>query len=149
MSNQWTVRFRQVMPHDEEMLYAWRHDAETQRWSLSPAPTPEQHSEWMSTNVGQDSVLLARRVNRAGEETPLALVQLRGTDFSINVAPEQRGHGVGQRVVKAMQQQPTTSELRAYVMAGNTASLQMFAACGFRLLRANELYELLWRRPHA
>lgn len=139
------VKIRPVNDGDFWLLFAWRHDKQTEHWSLEEAPTIEQHEGWML----QGEVLQDTFVAEA-EGGPVALLQVNPDHLvSINVNPQTRNKGYGVACLQALQER--YKDLSAHVIVGNTAGLRLFTKCGFRIIDARTIKHracvvLEWRK---
>lgn len=124
--------------NDAALLWRWANDAETRSNAFSKAPIPyNAHVAWLRERLGSDRTRLLIFADPGG---PVGQVRLDMADdvaeVSIVVAPERRGTGHGQRILREalgvlrMEHGPAV-RARALVLTHNARSLAMFKACGF------------------
>lgn len=151
-----SIRTRAAALDDAMLLLAWRNDAVTRRMSLhSEAVSLEEHLAWYTASLSNPL-----RVIFIGEdaETGVAVGMVRFdsdaspspiAEVSLNIAPEQRGRGLGRAVLEAAivaldARHPEIRALTAVIRPENTASVRLFEAAGFH--RIGESRETLTYR---
>jgi ribosomal protein S18 acetylase RimI-like enzyme len=133
---------RRAEKSDSAVLWAWRNDPLTRSVSLTKDPVPrEVHKRWFSTvlrdarrviyvAVAEDGVarfgMCRFDINEGG----------RSAVVSINVAPDQRGRGVGAAVLRSAlavfgEESPMIDHVDAHVRKVNVPSMKLFTALGF------------------
>ena len=126
---------------DSEDLLAWRNDPETRANSRSTGPVDAAtHQTWLAHALADPN----RRLwiaEAAGEKVgTLSVIRLEDgrAEFSITVAPNLRGRGIGVAMLRAGVAESRRlwpgAPLLAWIRTTNTASRRLFERCGFRLL---------------
>ena len=126
---------------DSEDLLAWRNDPETRANSRSTGPVDAAtHQTWLAHALADPN----RRLwiaEAAGEKVgTLSVIRLEDgrAEFSITVAPNRRGRGIGVAMLRAGVAESRRlwpgAPLLAWIRTTNTASRRLFERCGFRLL---------------
>ena len=138
------VRLRSATVHDAGLVWCWANDPHTRRVSLSSGRIPyRSHIEWFADALASDSrtLLIATR-----DADPVAMVRVDCPaaedgdpvglpEVSLNVAPDQRGRGVGRGALEALvrwSRDQGIAKLGAAILAGNDASRTCFENVGFR-----------------
>ena len=135
------IRLRPARPDDGDFLLLLRNDPDAVRFSLTgSAVDPRQHDAWFRARMADP----ASRICIAElDGTPVGMVRVDIADaigkVSIAVDPRQRGHGLGRKVLLALQAQwrgdVGVVRLEADVAETNTASRKAFTAIGFTEIR--------------
>jgi UDP-2,4-diacetamido-2,4,6-trideoxy-beta-L-altropyranose hydrolase len=146
------VQVRPAAPEDSDRLHAWRNAAAVRAVSRNGATIPlDEHRRWF------DAVLRSPdRVLLVGEDAAGAVGVVRfdvegpAAEVSIYLAEARLGQGLGPGLLHAAEEwlathRPEVSELRAEVLAGNTASTLLFEGGGYE--RATERFSK--RMPYA
>lgn len=127
-----TIRFRAATIADARMLLDWRNDASTRAASIQPDPVAwEDHVVWLERVLADPT----RRLSVAVEDVPVGVVRYDGLDsdrpeLSWTVAPDQRGRGVGKRMLMAaVGERP----LMARIRGDNLGSQAIARAAGFTM----------------
>ena len=138
---------------DAEFLFALRNDPVTRENSFHKEEIPwEGHLKWFSRMM-EDPDRAQLILMRDPTAQPAGQLRLdRRTDggrvcaeISYAVAPALRGRGLGVWIIRLAEEKvreifPDVQDLTAEVLAGNTASERIFAACGFSVADRNEQY---------
>jgi len=134
------VRVRRAAPADAELLFRWRNDEATRRWSRSPEVVDwGEHIRWFEASLAREGRLLLILDDAAG--VPVGTVrwdrQRDGEwEVSITLAPSQRGRGLAAMVLRAGEEElirvcgaGVLAHARVYV--SNTASRKLFSRGGY------------------
>jgi UDP-2,4-diacetamido-2,4,6-trideoxy-beta-L-altropyranose hydrolase len=126
---------------DAEALWLWRNDPIAGAQSRHTEPIGwDSHVSWLLSALSSE----ARKIMVAEEDgAPVGVVAVRALDasaseISINVAPERRGRGAGQTMLRKFCADLQGQDLHATVRAGNAASRRLFESCGFKLAGDHE-----------
>ena len=147
------VTLRPATVEDCKQVWLWRNDEQTRQASFDSSPIPwATHEQWFL-----DSLRNRRRkmyVIVAGDQpSGVARLDLDGgqATVSIHLAPECRGRGLGPAALRALGDlafgDPGLDGLRAFVKAGNRASLSAFQKAGFVPVSAGSTVTLTKWRP--
>ncbi len=141
---------RPVTEADAELLFTWRNDPETLRWSRQQQPVSwDDHLRWLRATCRDDQRVY--RVVLEGE-TPVASVRYDRLDdaghrveISVLVAAESRGRGIGSIALKRGEQDlrcawPDVGRIVAVVNRDNVASRHLFERDGYRLQREDQAW---------
>ena len=135
------LQLRGGRPEDVDLVFRWANDPTTRQVSFNRSPISyDTHLRWYAEQLERSdrNVFIAWDVN----ETPVALVRLdRGECqhrciVSINVAPGERGRGIGTAALKAATPVAMTLGFRtidAYIRPTNGASIKAFVKAGYSL----------------
>ncbi|RAK51408.1 GNAT family N-acetyltransferase [Phenylobacterium deserti] len=114
---------------DARRVWLWRNDATARAASRNTGEIDwDAHAAWFPGALARTRMLIAEI---DGEAVGMARLDdgPEGCTVSLNLAPEQRGKGLGRRVLEAVCAH--AGPLRAEIRADNPASLRIFQACGF------------------
>lgn len=121
---------------DSKMIWEWRNDPLTRQMSRNQDFIPwESHKEWYKNS--KNALLIAMH-----ESQPIGVMRFDSIDpttaeININLAPTQRGHGLGTQVLLAASRHAflhmSLNEIVAQIKAENAASKKAFEAAGFHL----------------
>lgn len=136
------LRVRGATMADAELLRAWRNDVVTRSMSLQTGEVGlEDHLTWLARSLSaSDRVILVAEDTATGVAVGMCRFDLddsRSAEVSVNVAPDQRGRGMGRALVEAgiaafTADRPDVVVLTAVIRAENAASIRLFEALGFR-----------------
>jgi len=140
------ITLRQATLDDLGMLFSWRNDPDTRRASRNTGDVSRhEHETWLKATLKNPD----RRLYIA-EEDGHAVGTIRADraggfyELSWTVAPEARGRGVGERMVRALAgriEQP----IEAWIKPWNTASIRIAEGAGMTRERMEDGM-LLYRR---
>jgi len=129
---------RPVQLADADLIYAWRNNPVTWRYFFDPRSiTPSEHHAWYAKLLSDpDCVMLI------GDELgrPVGAIRFDITgdqaDISVYLAPEERGRGLGHRLIQAgscwlFARRPAVRCLNARIHPENIASHAAFKRAGF------------------
>lgn len=136
------LKIRHASVDDAEMLFEWRNDIRTRKYSRNPALLSKSgHMNWFSrTLASKRSKLL---IAMCGDD-PVGCVRFdidgEQAEVSIYLDPERHGRGWGGLVLsQAMawlySAHPTVTLFSADVLAENSASAKLFQRCGYSLMQ--------------
>jgi RimJ/RimL family protein N-acetyltransferase len=135
---QLSFTIKRVTLADAEMLYSWRNDERTRRYSADPRPlTLIQHLAWINRTLSMAEVdlLLA-----CCEEEPVTCLRFdrSGSKALVSIYTNPDNHGKGLNVGVLLTaidwlrtNHPEIDATEAEVLAGNDASHTLFVAAGF------------------
>jgi RimJ/RimL family protein N-acetyltransferase len=135
------------------MLREWRNDAETVRFSgTSRRVAPSQHARWVAARLIDPTtrLLIAEQDGVPVGQVRIDVTAANGV-VSLAVAPEARGRGVAQAMLRAtlddLTHEGDPSTLTALVHPDNAASIRVFERVGFEPQGATEngFLILKWR----
>ncbi len=112
------LRLEQATDWDIWTVYGWNNDPEVRSQSFSTASIPrEDHQKWFATH----------RENITMAWLPVGCARVDEGEISVVVDPDQRGRGVGKKLIAAVSQHNTV----ARVKEDNEASLKAFSGAGY------------------
>ncbi len=131
------VTLRAAREDDASLIRDWRNDADTVRSSAIARPVSDaEHARWFAATLADP-----RRLLWVAEKNgvPVGQVRVDVNDgagvFSIVVAPESRGRGIGQAMLRAalaeVEREGTATRLVALAREENLASMHAFERVGF------------------
>ncbi|MBN1104390.1 MAG: GNAT family N-acetyltransferase [Deltaproteobacteria bacterium] len=135
------IEFRKAGWEDRGLLFRWRNDPLTRRYSLNPEPLVEaEHNQWFAASMENERriLLLACVDGTVVGVLRLDLVDesLRTAEVSIYVDPERHGQGLGKEVLQGaaiwVEKNTSIERLQAKVVQDNGPSVRIFKGCGFR-----------------
>ena len=144
------IVLRRADLRDSKFVLSWRNSDEAVRQSLSgQAVNPARHLSWFREAItSPDIFLLVAELTSEYEGTPLGMCRFehRGEgefDASINLAPEFRGRGWGQKVLASGihfldSADVQCHEINAIVHQGNPPSWRIFEKVGFTVLEQDD-----------
>lgn len=132
------VVLRPAAPADVDLIYRWANDPETRANSFFTEPIAyESHVAWYEASLERKNrhLLVAER-----DERPVALVRFDDDAdgaalVGINVAPEQRGRGVGRHALLAGAREAWKLGYRkivALIRPDNAGSIKAFERAGYQ-----------------
>jgi UDP-2,4-diacetamido-2,4,6-trideoxy-beta-L-altropyranose hydrolase len=137
---------REARAGDAQLYFAWANDPEVRQQSFhaDPIAWPE-HEAWFGGRLAEAVLLLAE--DEAG--LPLGQVRFERSDgcwaIHYSIAPEFRGVGLGAKMlataIAELKRRHPGARLRGAIKPGNTASLRVFAALGFKEI-SESVFEL-------
>ncbi|HUO13280.1 MAG TPA: GNAT family N-acetyltransferase [Caulobacteraceae bacterium] len=125
------IRVRPATQDDCRVIWLWRNDPLTRAMSRMPDAVPwETHRAWF-TKVLADPARTILVGEVAGDSVGMVRLD-RGneTEVSIEIAPSQRGRGLGRALLEAALE-GVAGRLVADVKTENTASRLLFERAGF------------------
>lgn len=113
--------------------------------------TPEDRAQWLTDRPACYPVLVATDGNEVVGWASLNRFNPRPVyvyvaDFSVYVAREHRGAGVGTTLLRALEERALTAGYHKLVLAAlahNTAGMRLYEGCGFRLVGTYREHGLL------
>lgn len=137
-----SVRLRPAVLSDAPILFRWRNDPETRRWSFSHDEVSwTEHVAWLRRMLGDP--LIALCVAEDGDGLPVAAGRLtsqsEGADTAelhVAVDPSRHGAGIGTTVIAALSRRAQAYGLRwltARILEQNTGSRTAFSRAGFQV----------------
>lgn len=144
MTHRRDVRMRPAVIADADLLLAWRNDPITRQVSLQTDEVqPLDHDRWLTRSLAsQERVILIAEDAVTGAPLGMCRFDLivarpASAEVSINIAPQERGGGVGRAVlVKGITAfgaiHPEVGVLTAVIRQANEASVRLFEAVDFR-----------------
>ena len=119
-----TLTLRAAIDSDSEILWRWRNDSHTRMMSKNSDEIPwKNHCEWYrdAKNVF---------IGIVGDDA-IGTVRLDKSTVSVTVAPEFRGKGYAQHLIRMACEKSDASVIYADVKKENIASIRAFERCGF------------------
>lgn len=128
------IHLRNANMQDAAFLHRLRNDLETRANSHNTAPTSwSDHVRWLDWNLKDQFVkIYIGVIFDADVGTVRVEEESTGKLFSWTIAPEHRGKGYGQALVKAVAN-ATGGRLKAEIKAGNIGSQVIAERAGFVL----------------
>ena len=133
------LTIRPARPEDGEMLWHWRNEPSVRKASLSPDPIPlDRHLDWYEKALSDpDRKILVAELT----DQPIGMVRFDHdgdvSTVSVLLDARYRGQGLSEPVVaQAIRASGLAGgKLRAVVKPDNPASLALFRATGFTVVR--------------
>mgnify|MGYP001047714469 CR=1 FL=1 len=144
------IALRRAELRDSNAVLSWRNDEDAVRQSLSGrAVSPARHLSWFREAItSPDTFLFVAELVSESEGTPLGMCRFehQGEDkfaASINIAPEFRGRGWGQKVLASGIHfldiaDVQCHEINAIVHQGNPGSRRIFEKVGFTVVEQDD-----------
>jgi len=130
------LQLRFVQPTEVELLFAWQSDPATRRFSRAKhCPTPAEHRAWVRRYFADPTrgLLIVEAGGKAVGSLRLDwLADGTGAEVSIVVAPERRGTGLGQRMLRLLLDIGFDFPVVGHVEPENAPSRAIFLKAGFR-----------------
>jgi RimJ/RimL family protein N-acetyltransferase len=132
------IALRPAREEDMELVYRWRNDETTRRYSFDPRPVPwETHVAWYTRSLQRDDrILLMGELQ--GNPIGVLRYDFDGSQatISVYVAPDTQHQGLGRRLIRRGSQwlsdhRPAIRAVTAEIMAENVASQRAFLAAGY------------------
>ncbi len=126
------VELRTATLNDAKTLYDWRNDPLTRKNSLNQQEIPfESHQRWLSDVLLDKDRHLLIALDSSGVAVGTGRADFDGKfyELSWSIAPNKRGQGLGQKLVRALtdQFQPAQASIRQ----DNISSIKIAEAIGF------------------
>lgn len=138
------VTLRHAAPTDEATLLHWQQLPSIRSLARNPRiPTPEEHHAWFSAKMRSDTTFITMIEHGGAVAGMLRLDRTSGGteqpayEVSIVVDERHRGAGVGLGALQQVRLWMPEAELHAETVPGNTPSLALFRAAGYRQVAAN------------
>lgn len=131
------VALRPATRDDAAALLAWRNDPETRAASRSQAAvSPDEHLAWLDRQLARTdgALLVAEREGAAVGQVRLDPAADGTTEVSLTVAPEHRGRGLAEALLRAAEAHARAAgrvRLSAWIRAGNERSVRAFRHAGY------------------
>lgn len=133
------LSIRRAIPADAPILWRWANDEVTRSASLKPQTiAPDEHLAWFnSASQRRESIFIGEV-----EGVPVGVVRFRDNGaivrMSYGLAPEARGKGLAQPLLKLAMQAEKGREVIAQVLANNSKSINVLRGVGFDLKDSRE-----------
>ncbi len=131
------LRLRPAVPGDSSVLRTLRNDPDSVRWSRSGRSVqPDEHAAWFAGVLAcpASRVWIAQRGEQRVGQVRVDVHDGVGT-VSVTVVPDERGHGLGTEILRALVRALTADEqvhtLVAWIHHDNAASVGAFRRVGF------------------
>jgi len=154
------ITIRRATAMDSSDLLAWRNDPETIAASISPhAVAPSDHAAWLTRALEDELRALYLAVYTPPESAARNIGMVRfdltedasAAEVSINLAPESRGLGLSEPVLRAAIETFRTEfgplALTATIRHENGASHRVFAGIGFQITGSADGLDRLAANP--
>ncbi len=133
------LSLRPAGPEDCHLIFEWRNDAQTRRFSRNQEEISfADHQSWFTRSLANPRLLLMM-AEAGGSPAGVLRYNLQETValVSINLAPQWRGYGLGAAILRLgsdwlRSRLPDIQEIRAEILAGNEASARAFADAGYQ-----------------
>ncbi len=131
-----SLSLRKATLEDKYLLYWWANDETVRSNAFSREYfSSNQHERWYKSALASDKVNIFVLV---ADNVPVGQVRLQYEDNGVclidySIAVEHRGHGYGKKILQLMEQQIISgTTLLGQVVAGNTASHNVFQSLGYQ-----------------
>jgi RimJ/RimL family protein N-acetyltransferase len=136
------MRLRPAVAADARLLWRWANDPATRAWSYLSAKIPwEGHRRWLAGKLEtprRSRIYVAMAPGPAGQ-IRFEVVRAGVARVGVSVAPEQRGRGLGVRIIRQGCRRASRDlglrRVLAYIKTENAASVRAFERAGFRFVR--------------
>lgn len=132
------LRLRRVQEKDCRQLWEWANDPKVRPVSFATEPISwERHLEWFNSKLREPNAVLYLVVDSSDVPAGQVRYQIDNTRaaVSISIAPQFRGKGYGEMVLKMATEDlfgtTAVTQIDAYVKPNNTASLRLFTRAGY------------------
>lgn len=127
------MQLRLARPDDAREILRWRNDSITRFYRDDDREiTPDEHTAWFCRRQLSENKIYVF----AAHDCPIGNICFdvsdKGTELGWVVAPEQRGHGIGRRMLQEAFK-ITEGPIWCKAREDNTASIRLAAHCGFIL----------------
>jgi RimJ/RimL family protein N-acetyltransferase len=149
------LHLRPAEPSDARDVWAWRNDAESRAASRGTEPvTWEVHEAWFARVLEDPArTMLVGCDPQTGEKVGMVRFDPPGPDgerlVSVNIAPERRGRGFGEKLLAAALAREGAGRVIAEVRRDNIVSVRLFQALGFRRRAEGEDFVVFERLQEA
>jgi RimJ/RimL family protein N-acetyltransferase len=131
------MNFRPAEYLDQEMLLKWRNDPETLANSVNSTPIVEHnHKEWLKLTLESNRRKIYIYEHGVGTIRTDKMNKWESMILSWTIAPEFRGQGFGERMLRDFTKQ-FTGEYYAEILPHNKASLIIAEKVGFKEVKPN------------
>jgi RimJ/RimL family protein N-acetyltransferase len=143
------MEIRRATMDDALEVLEWRNDPQTVAVSKTGAVSVTDHLAWFARSIdnpARDYFIAHADGRRIG----MVRFDLSGDAWlvSINIAPDERGKGYGERVLRQAMAEVGSRRFVAEIKADNAASIRIFERCGFRQVGSADGF-LHFERPTA
>ncbi len=132
------MHLRDVQPEDAPLLFEWANDPEVRRMSFSPGSIEwDAHLNWFEQKRLHPAsyIYMAMEHDQAVGQIRFDLNDDRTADVDIHTSPEQRGKGLGTKLIQlGVDRLFANSDariIRAIIRIENVKSAHAFARAGF------------------
>lgn len=152
---------RKVTPNDVHTLWEWANDPVTRQMAFNSAPISwHQHQQWFAGKMADSNCIwyiLENEVGKPAAQVRFDLDAPGDAVVDLTVAPEQRGHGHGIRVLDLathalLSELPHVSQAVGYIKTQNSASRRAFAKANYsqvavQVINGVEIVKMVYPRP--
>ncbi len=141
-SNEKTLRLRNVIQEDCELLWEWANDSTVRTASFSSNSILwEDHLKWFSNKLNSSNCYHFIAVNKLDQ--PIGQIRFDIDEelqsvVSISLASKQRGQGYGklmlQMAIAELFQHVAVNHIQALIKPDNVASIRLFESVGFKII---------------
>lgn len=144
------LKLRDVVGEDARLLWDWANNPATRSASFSTAPIPwESHFEWLSQKLVDPNSWFFVAVD--SNSRPIGQVRFQVDNdeavISISLAPKERGHGYGSKIIWLGSQRifdiSSVAVIHAYIRQDNETSIRAFSKAGFIHVGVGEVQGIL------
>ena len=130
------MTLRRATMDDAQRLFDWRNDPVTRQASHSTAELKlDEHLAWLARSLEMPGrAIYIAETDGVAVGTARTDLDEGVTELSWTVAPELRGKGIGEQLVRLLIEQ-TPGPLTAEIRMGNAASLRIAQKVGLRQIR--------------
>jgi RimJ/RimL family protein N-acetyltransferase len=130
---------RPATMEDALAVLEWRNDPQTVGACKTGSVDRDAHLAWFAEAIADPKRVL--RIATDGDRR-IGMIRFDRRDdgwlVSINIAPDERGKGYGERVLRQAMLDGGGSRYLAEIKSDNLASIRIFERCGFRQIGAED-----------
>ena len=152
------LKLRRANISDCEILWKWRNEEETRRYSFSQdVISLKDHKKWFSNAFKRRDIVLYIAVDEDNKPVGQVRLNKNGTEAEINIGidKERRGKGYGTVLLKLISDigfaELGLKKLIGYIKTDNKKSVQAFLNAGYinngvKVIKGNEAVEMVLER---
>ncbi|WP_051226922.1 GNAT family N-acetyltransferase [Butyrivibrio sp. MC2013] len=137
---------RPAVMEDARLLYDWRNDEDTRRFSFNKEPIRyEDHLKWLEKKLGQDDCLILIFSDNEGDAGQVRYDICDGIALmSYSIDKDRRGRGYAgimlEMAATLLRRKYGDVTVKAEVLPGNAASVRVFQKLGYLMEREDDHY---------
>jgi len=132
------IKFREAVENDCELLWKWRNDDETRKFSFNEKFIPlDEHKNWFYDVLNNPNTKIYIVLNEKNKPIGQIRLNLNNNEAEINISidREERGRGYGTEALKLISEigfyNLKLNKLIGYIKENNKKSIYAFEKSGF------------------